>query len=67
MFKFIQNWRDKRLKKRLERMFNNNVLDCNISITGLYKDDIKPNKSSYVGGNIEEDTHKNTEKEMTYK
>lgn len=31
---WIQNWKDKRFKKRLERVLNNNVLGCNISIDG---------------------------------
>lgn len=66
MFKFIQNWRDKRLKKRLERIFNNNVLDCNISISGLCKDGIKPNPT-FGGGNIPNDSHKEFEKETTFK
>lgn len=66
MFKFIQNWRDKRLKKRLERVFNNNVLDCNISISGQCKDGIKPNQP-FGGGSIPNDSHKEFEQETTFK
>lgn len=34
MIKYIRDWQDRRLKKRIERIFNNNVLDCNINVKG---------------------------------
>ena len=82
MFKFIQNWRDRRLKKRIERIFNNNVLDCNFAVKGYCSvigadetawwridgtmEDKKPNQS-LGGGNIPNDSHKEFEQETTFK
>lgn len=34
MFKFIRDWQDKRLKKRMERIFCSYVLDCDIDVKG---------------------------------
>ena len=82
MFKCIQNWKDKRLKKRIERIFNNNVLDCNINVKGYVAavgadetawwridgtmEDKKPNQS-FGGGSIPNDSHKEFEQETTFK
>lgn len=34
MIKFIRDWQDRRLKKRMERIFCNYVLDCDIDVKG---------------------------------
>lgn len=34
MFKFIRDWQDRRLKKRMERIFCSYVLDCDIDVKG---------------------------------
>ena len=34
MFKFIRDWQDKRLKKRMERIFCDYKLDCSIYVKG---------------------------------
>lgn len=34
MFKYIRDWQDRRLKKRMERIFCSNILDCNINVKG---------------------------------
>lgn len=34
MFKFIRDWQDRRLKKRMERIFCDYKLDCNIYVKG---------------------------------
>lgn len=52
---WIRNWKDKRFKKRLERVLNNNVLSCNIDIEGhfcyLGKDLAKSNGGTGGGKN----------------
>lgn len=34
MFKYIRDWQDRRLKKRMERIFCSYVLDCDIDVKG---------------------------------
>ena len=34
MFKYIRDWQDRRLKKRMERVFCSYVLDCDIDVKG---------------------------------
>ena len=34
MIKYIRDWQDRRLKKRMERIFCNYVLDCDIDVKG---------------------------------
>ena len=34
MIKYIRDWQDRRLKKRMERIFCNYVMDCDIDVKG---------------------------------